>query len=221
MKIFIRFLYPFCISLLFVLEAIISVSIRFSVMKRSGYKKISADKNSGNSSSIFSVLLFQWINDVINIGSRRPLEQSDFLPLCKDNSTCLVTEKLETKWNDEKASCQGSSKRPKLWRSVIKMVSVKEALIIVLTGVLDSISNILQPLFLGFLLSALISSENPQKNVVLYGCALAMAANSFIKSINFHQYFYRTTLLGIKFSSAIKGLVYIKVTGICNSKQKQ
>lgn len=180
-------------------------------MKRSEYKKIS-NKDSEENFNILSILLFQWMNEVIKIGSERTLEQNDFLPLSKENQTRSATEKLQTKWNDEKARCKRNNKRPKLWRSVIKTVSVKEAFIIVLTGFLDSVGRILQPLFLGFVVSALVSEEEPQKNVLLYVCALAMAVNYFIKNICMHQYFYRSAVLGVKLCGALKGLVYIKVT---------
>ena len=181
-------------------------------MVRSGYKKIS-DKDSEENFNIISSLFFQWMHEVVKIGSERTLQQHDFVPLSKEKQTRPATEKLQTKWNDEKAICKRDNKRPKLWRSVIKTMSVKEAFIIILTGFLDSVCRILQPLFLGFVVSALISAEEPQpENVLLYVCALAMAANYFIKNICMHQYFYRSAVLGVKLCSALKGLVYIKVT---------
>ena len=183
-------------------------------MKRGGYKKISA-KESEENFSILSLLLFQWMNGVVKIGSERPLEQGDILPLSKENKTRSVTEKLQANWDDEKASSKRNNKtKAKLWRSVIKIVSVKEALIIILLGVLDSVGRIIQPLLLGFLVSTLMSAEEPQKNVLLYSCALAMAANYFIKSIFLHQYLYRNAVLGLKLCSALKGLVYIKVSSV-------
>ena len=180
-------------------------------MKRRVYRKIFV-KDSEENFGILSLLLFQWMNEVVKIGSKRPLEQSDFLLLSEENKTRSVTEKLQTNWDDERASCQRNNKKPKLWRCVMKMVPVKEASVIILSGILDSIGRILQPLFLGFLISALISAEEPQKNVSLYGWALAMAASYFMHSISLHQFYYRTMVLGMKVSSALKGLVYIKVS---------
>ena len=180
-------------------------------MKKSGYKKIT-NRDSEDNLNILTSLFFQWMNEVVKIGSERSLQHDDFVPLSKENQTRPATEKLQTKWNDEKASCKRDNKSPKLWRSVIKTVSVKEAFIIGLTGFLDSVCRIVQPLFLGFIVSTLISAEEPQKNIPLYICALAMAATYFIKNICMHQYFYRSSVLGVKLCSALKGLVYIKVT---------
>lgn len=179
-------------------------------MKRKGYSKIT-DKDSDDNLNSLSSLFFQWMNEVVKIGSERTLEQDDFLPLSKENQTRPATEKLQTKWSGEKEICKRDNKRPKLWRSVIKSVSIKEVFIIVSTGLLDSVGRLLQPLFLGFVVSALFSAKEPQKNALLYVCALAMAANYFIKNICMHQYFYRSAVLGVKLCSALKGLVYIKV----------
>ena len=184
-------------------------------MDKSGYKRISTEHIEENNFSILSSLFFHWMSEIVKAGSERALEQTDFLHLSQENLTCSVTEKLQTKWNEEKESCTRNKNRPKLWKSVINMVSVKEALIIVLAGLSDGVGRILQPLFLGVLVSTLMSAEEPQKNFLLYGCALAMAGNYFIKSIALHQYFYRCDLLGIKLSSALKGLVYIKVIVKC------
>jgi len=180
-------------------------------MKRGGYKKITGRDGKDNL-DILSPLFFQWMNEVVKIGNERALDHDDFVPLSRENQTGPVTEKLQTKWNNEKASCKRDNKKPKLWRSVIKTVSVKEAFIIGLTGFLDSVCRILQPLFLGFVVYTLTSAKEPQKNVPLYICALAMAATYFIKNICMHQYFYRSSVLGVKLCSALKGLVYIKVT---------
>jgi len=180
-------------------------------MTRSGYKKIT-NSDSEENLNILSSLFFQWMNEVVKIGSERVLEHDDFAPLSKENQTRPMTEKLQTKWNDEKASCTRDNKKPKLWRSVIKTVSVKRAFIIGLTGFLDSVCRILQPLFLGFVVHTLTSAEEPQKNVLLYICALAMTAIYFIRNISTNQYFYRSHMLGFTLCSALKGLVYIKVT---------
>lgn len=54
------------------------------------------------------------------------------------------------------------------------MLSVKKVLIIVFIGVLYAIGCLLVPLFLGFLLTILISGGQ-QENKLFYGCALAVA----------------------------------------------
>ena len=131
--------------------------------------------------SFVSLLLFQWMNSIFKIGSERPLDENDFLPLSKENSASFLTDQLQQNWNKEKTKCNRNRKRPKLWKSIIKLMSVKDVMIIVFTSALKSISRLLQPLLLGYLISILMSAE-PQKDNLLYGCTLALFTNAFIRA---------------------------------------
>ena len=181
------------------------------VMARNGYKRISTEGETGNVSFV-SLLFFQWMNSVFKTGNERALEEDDFLPLSEENFTCTLTEQLQTDWNKESEKCKSNGKKPKLWKSVLKMVSFKEGMIIIFTGVLYSGCLLLQPLLLGYLISALLSTPEPQNNYLLYGCAIAMGINALISSLSMHHFFYRCELLSIRIGSSLKGLVYAKVS---------
>ena len=151
---------------------------RLNVMARPGYKKISTNEEK-EAVSFVSLLLFQWMNSIFKIGSERPLDENDLLPLSKENSASFLTDQLQENWNKEKTKCNRNQKRPKLWKSVIKLISVKDVMIIGFTNALYSISRILQPLLLGYFISILMSAE-PKKDNLLYGCTLALCINSVI-----------------------------------------
>ena len=179
-------------------------------MARKGYNKISPSEDKENVSFV-SLLFFQWMNSIFKTGSERPLDENDILPLSKENSASFLTDQLQVNWNKEKTKCNRNKKKPKLWKCVIKMISVKDAIIIVFTNALRSISIVLQPLLLGYLISILMSSE-PQKDNPLYGCTLALCINSVIAAFCIHHYDYRCELLGIRISCALKGLIFSKVS---------
>ena len=151
---------------------------------RKGYKKISTSDDK-EIVSIVSFLFFQWMNSVFKTGSERSLDQNDFLPLSKENSSSLLTDQLQANWNEETTKCKGNGERPKLWKSVIKMLSVKDAMFIIFTGTLYSLTNVLKPLFLGYLISTLMSAE-PQKDYLLYGCTLALCFDVLITCFSVH-----------------------------------
>ena len=183
-------------------------------MATNGYKKIPNDDEEEKVSFV-SILLFQWMNSVFKTGSERTLNENDFLPLSNENTTSSVTERLQTKWNDEITNSKGKENKPKLWKSIFMMLSVKEVLIVVFTGALYVIYCLLSPLFLGYLMTILISGKQ-QENSLLYGCALAVAMgiNALVGCFAMHQFSYQCELQGIRISSAIKGLVYRKVSSI-------
>ena len=83
-----------------------------------------------------SLLFFQWMTSIFKIGSERPLDENDFLPLSKENSASFLTDQLQRNWNKEKTKCNTNEKRPKLWRSVISLLSVRNAMVIGFTSAL-------------------------------------------------------------------------------------
>jgi len=178
-------------------------------MTKNGYKKIPADAEKEKVSFV-SCLFFRWVNSVFKIGSERALEENDFLPLSEENTSFSVVEQLQTKWNDEKTKCKRNGKNPKLWKSVLKMLSGKDVMVVFFLGVLHMFCRSLQPLLLGYLLVSLTSAE-PQHTYLLYGCAVAMGVNALIRTLALHHFGYKCELLGIRISSALKGLVYHKV----------
>ena len=181
---------------------------------KGGYRKISADED--KKVSFVSPIFFRWMNRVLKEGSQRPLDQNDFLPLSDENSGRFVTDKLQKSWESEKHHCKINGKRPKLWRSVFYMLSVKDVIIILTGNILFATSRLLFPLFLGYLVSKLMSTE-AENTYRLYACALAMCLNGLIGGLGMHQDSYRCEILGIKIGSALRGLVYHKVGTILKS----
>lgn len=186
---------------------------------REGYKKISTDdmtERKEEKVGFLSLLLFQWMNNVFKTGSKRALNQDDFLSLAKENSTGFLTVQLQANWNKEKTKCTETGKKPKLWKSVLKTLSVKDTLIIICSGFLYSLSRVLQPLFLGYVISTLMSA-GPKNNYLFYGCALAMCLCALIGSIAMHHQNFTAQMLGMRISSSLKGLVYNKVSTSVNN----
>ena len=181
---------------------------------KSGYMKISGDKD--EKVSFVSSLFFRWMNEVLKKGSQRPLDQNDFLPLSDEDSGRFVTDKLRKSWESEKHHSKMNGKRPKLWKSVFDVLSAKDFIIILTGNILCTTSRLLFPLFLGYLVSKLMSTEE-ENDYQLYTCALAMCLNGLIGGLGVHQQDYRCEILGIKIGSALRGLVYHKVGTILKS----
>ena len=156
------------------------------------------------------------MNGVFKKGSQRPLDQNDFLPLSEENSGRFVTDKIRKSWESEIRHCKMNGKRPKLWKSVFDMLSAKDVIIILTGNILSTTSRLLFPLFLGYLVSKLMSTE-AENTYQLYACALAMCLNGLIGGLGMHQQDYRCETLGIKIGSALRGLVYQKVGTIQKS----
>ena len=151
------------------------------------------------------------MSSVFKTGKHRALEQSDFLPLSKENRTSFVTENIQENWRKEKRKCHETAReQPKLWKSVIRTISFREVMILICMGIFRSFLRIPQPLLLGYLISSLMSTE-PRQKMFLYGCALVLGFSALMEKLSSQTLMYRCELLGITLSSALNGLVYHKV----------
>ena len=161
---------------------------------------------------LFSLLTFWWMNGVFQTGAKRPLEESDFLPLQEQDETQRLTENIQKLWSCEKKKCAESGKKPRLWKSVLKAVSLRQWGLLLFTNLAESTCRVLQPLLLGFMVSEMMNIQNDDRSL-LYMCAAAMLLNAVVRSQVLHQFFYRSLLLGMQLRAALKGVVYLKVSG--------
>ena len=140
------------------------LTVFYPEMTRHGYRKISQDdEKTPQKVGFVSYVLFLWMNSVFRTGQNQVLEQSDFLPLSKENSTSFLTQNLQENWRrEERKSHKTTRGRPKLWKSVIRTISFRELMILICTGIFRSFFRIPLPLLLGYLIASLMSSE-PQK----------------------------------------------------------
>ena len=178
-------------------------------MEKKENQAISAAGHTSNASCV-SRLLFQWMNIVFKEGSKRTVQENDFLPLSEENTSSFLCQRLQTKWENDKVKCMENGKNPRLWKSVRKMLSTEDIVVLVSTGAMFTLTRILQPLLVGYLLANLITTKS-QLNYLLYGCALAMVINELIGVLSVRQFAYRAEVLGIRISAALKALVYQKV----------
>ena len=178
-------------------------------MTRDGYQKITTGENTKKYGFI-SLLLFQWMDNIFKAGSKGTIEESDFAPLSRENSTDSYNKRLQTQWEKERAKSKGNGKRPKLRKSVITMISFNEALTIILPRALYALWRLLKPLLLGYLLSSLMEPD-PHKKPISYGCVIIMGLGALIGTISMRHSSYCSDVLGIGVSSALKALFYRKV----------
>lgn len=133
-------------SIIFIISVLATCFIlslfRSRVMERNGYKKITSDAGTKKASFV-SLLFFQWMNNVFKTGSERALQENDFLPLPEDNTSSFVITSLQAKWEKEQTKCKENVEKPRLWKSVVKMPSTKDVMLIVSTGAMFALSRIL------------------------------------------------------------------------------
>ncbi|XP_068705945.1 ATP-binding cassette sub-family C member 4-like isoform X2 [Montipora foliosa] len=164
--------------------------------------------------SLWSLLFFHWMTGTFKTGNSRPLQQWDLLPIQEQNKTRGLTEKLKEIWNGERRKRVSCGKRPRLWRCVVKMLPAKDALTMIIFGMVDMIGSTLRTLLLGVILSNLISNngnDNGDKTI-MYVCAALIGIISMVERLATHSRSWMAEVLGARICSALKGIIYSKIT---------
>ena len=158
---------------------------------------------------LWSLLFFDWMSETFKTGTSRQLEQSDLLPIEKQNRTKALSEKFQQLWNDEQNACVKSGKQPRLWRCVVKMLRKEEILIITIFSMVHKIGSTLRCLLLGFILYDLIS--NTGDKTMTYTCAVLLGVVSMAERFASHSQRWMSEVFGTRICCALKGIVYSKV----------
>jgi len=166
-------------------------------------------KNPKKTANIFSILSFWWVGQLLDLGSKRSLENDDLFPLLEEDKTQTSTENLYRTWNEEKSrpSSEGASNGRRLFKAIIRAFSVVDYLFILSVGLVPGVCNVLQPVFLSLLLPALMKYSTKEAYIYATGICLS----SFVRAIATHQYRYHGDLMALRWKSATVGIVYRKV----------
>jgi len=167
------------------------------------------NESSHSNTCFLSELSISWMNSIFEIGSKRPLNQSDFLPLRDEDRTRDITERLQDDWDRHVKECRSSgAKQPKLWKCLVRMISWGEISYFMSFFFAESLARVTQPLVLAWIIHLLSSSET-QQPFTYVSCLLLSLSGLSTACTHFSS--YRFELLGMRLRSALKGIVYLKV----------
>ncbi|TEB20211.1 hypothetical protein C9890_0091, partial [Perkinsus sp. BL_2016] len=181
------------------------------------------------STNIFSTVFVNWINPLLTLGSKRPLDASDLAPVPESFEAAPLTENLSSafKYHSEKnaVKLQSIDKPNILLRALISVFGATfclEALFLI-----GEFTNMLPPLILKSLIefkktrtvpdffSSIVSSNN----YFIFASVLMFSIQAFtIFSLN--TYFMISRYMGIKLRTSVSGLVYQKSLNLsCAARQ--
>jgi len=173
----------------------------------------SESQNPRDRANWLSLIFFWWMNDVLKLGSTRPLTENDLFNLPEDCKAEVLVERAETYWFQELKRSESVGRKPRLWKAMVNLIPWKSRLVMMMLKTLESLSFVFQPLCLWLVLKTL--NDGPDLDMrfaFTYVALLGMA--SLIKAVVTHHYDFLTEHWGLKLKVALIGLVYNKVSFI-------
>lgn len=171
----------------------------------------SESKNPRDGASWLSTMFFWWMNDLLRLGSNRPLTEEDLFPLLEGYKAEVVVRKAEKCWLDELKKSQSENKKPRLWKAMLRLIPWKSAVTMIVLRTFWALSFAFQPVCLWLVLKTLNDEPNMDMKFAIISVSLLGTA-TLVKVISMHHYDYLTELWALKLKVALIGLVYKKVT---------
>ena len=146
-------------------------------------------ENPRKSASVFSILFFWWVREILAIGQKRPLENDDLFPLLDEDKTQTSTEKLHKTWNEETIlTSKKTGNGHRLLKALFRAFPLADYVFILSLGLLPAVCNVLQPVFLSLLLPELMNSHVKDSSGLAYIYATGLCMSSFVRAICAHQF---------------------------------
>ena len=170
------------------------------------------ERNPRDGANFLSVMLLSWMNGLLTLGNKRPLNEDDLFPVLDDCKAELLLSKAESNWLKEKEQYQLNGRKPRLWKAIFRMVPFKACLLMIVLKLLQSVTFVLLPVCLWLFLKTLNDDQNVNYASVFSYVAL-LGIIGVVKTFSFQHYDYITELWGLRLKVATIGLVYKKVSG--------
>lgn len=168
--------------------------------------------NPYENSSILSKLTFWWLRDLFKLGLSQPIEQEDLYETLKDHKSKPLTKRFATLWKNET-----KKRKPSLLRAMCTAFGQKLLIFSICYNLVDTFAKVLQPQFLGRLVSFFSPGQTEIEKTEAYLYGLGIVLCSLFPIIIFHPFVFYGFQIGMKLRLAACSLIYNKALKLTKS----
>lgn len=154
---------------------------------------------------LFSLLTLSWLNPLLSVGAKRPLELRDIPLLATKDRSKTNYKVLNSNW--EKLKAENPSKQPSLAWAILKSFWKEAACNAVFAG-MNTLVSYVGPYMISYFVDYLAGRETfPHEGYVLAGIFFTA---KLIETLTTRQWYLGVDILGMHVRSALTAMVYRK-----------
>ena len=166
-------------------------------------------KNPQSKAGFLSLLIFSWMNAILKVGSKQPLEEKHLFPIQPENQAEKLVDDLEREWLAEERASEQNRTKPRLWRAMMRTFSYRDYIIVAILRVFYSLTNYSFPLLVWFFLRSIETGVSYTATLPFVVCIAPLPA---ARSICVCQLLFKSETMAIRLKAATIGLVYKRVS---------
>lgn len=168
-------------------------------------------QNPRETAGFLSLLTISWMDNVLKLGSKIPLEEKHLHPTETASEAEGLVKALEIEWMAEERKCELRRTKPSLWRVLIRIIPSKDIIVMGVLRILWSITMNIFPWVLWlFLKSIATPSQNSYASTLPF--VLCLLLTSMVRTVLVNQGLMKADVVGIRLKAAVISLVYKRVS---------
>ena len=149
------------------------------------------------SANIFSRLVYEWLNQLMKVGYKRPIEYSDLYELTPQNNVHMLAKEASKSWEEEKE--KGRELRHFLM-AIIKPVW-KQYVVAGVPLLIAIILQLVSPVVTSFMIAFAKGNDEPLSKGLLYALIVLVAGISSGVLTQLHYFLVQKVLMKVFFST--------------------
>ena len=168
-------------------------------------------RNPREQATFLSQLTASWINDVLKLGSKQPVEEKHLLAVGTSYQAERLVADLEKEWLAEERASEQNRTKPRLWKAMMRVIPRRDYAIVAFLRIFYFIAFNVFPLIVWlFLKSISTSSEISYKTTLPIVIGISLVA--FIRTLCSNHGIFKMDIISTKLKVAMTGLVYKKAS---------
>ena len=173
-------------------------------------------RNPREKAGFLSLLTFFWMNDIMKLGSKQPLEEKHLFPVETSNQAERLVADLEREWLVEERASEQNGTKPRLWRAMMRVISYREYITMAFHRSLYTITFIALPVIVSYFLRSIsTASDISYKTTLPFVIGISLVA--ITRSTGQAQATFNMELIATRMKVSLIGLVYKKASNISKS----
>ena len=168
-------------------------------------------RNPRDQAGFLSLLTASWINDVLKLGSKQPLEEKHLLALETSYQAERLVADLEREWLAEERASEQNRSKPRLWRAMMRVIPCRDYITVAFLRLFHSIAFNLFPLIVWFFLKSISTSTDISYKTTL-PIIIGIALVTFIRTVCSNHGIFKMDIISTKLKVGMTGLVYKKAS---------
>ena len=168
-------------------------------------------RNPRDHPGFLSQLTFSWMNDVLKLGGKQPLEEKHLFAVESSCEAERLVADLEREWLAEGRASEQNRTEPRLWKAMMRAIPCRDYVTVAFLRMFYFIAFNSFPLIVWFFLKSISTSTEISYKATLpfvFGVSLV----TFIRTLCANHGVFKMDMISTRLKVALTGLVYKKAS---------